>query len=521
MALCRDPSAAICTARWRSGSSASHLAAGVETAELAAYHYVEAIAYGEDDAAVVGHACDTLLAAGEAARQRGAYVAARTHLEHAAAVATEPHQNASALLALAELDVTEAHWEDALERLARADDAQAGDPSMRSSVLAWRSRIYWMTGRWDEAFEAANGAVAALAGLPESSQLARALARRSQIEMLRDRHEAIEHSREAIAVADRVGDVFANVNARINLFTACSFEGERPDADEVLAIVDAAASIGAHEEAARAITNFVWSAPGFLPVERIESVIASGLEGRSPPPSIAAYLEISTASVLLVPAGRWDEADAILASFASSLGAMTALVWRPTAGGLALRRGDRALADEVLEGIRPLAMASEEPQRILPMASVVLPWLFVSGRRAELRAVTEEVLDALAGHWPAVMSVDAMVRTLFAAQEYELLAVIADSLEHAARGSEAGRRATSRMAASGLAALADRRADDAIRNLAAATARYDELGLAYDSACLKQELADALDYAGETAAAAELRRETAALFSALRCVNPF
>ena len=148
---------------------------------------------------------------------------------------------------------------------------------MRSSVLALRSRIYWMTARWDEAFEAANGAVTALAGLPESSQLARALARRSQIEMLRDRHEAIEHSREAIAVADRVGDVFANVNARINLFTASSFEGAPPDADEVLAIADAAASIGAHEEAARAVVNFVWSAPGFLPVERIESVIASGL----------------------------------------------------------------------------------------------------------------------------------------------------------------------------------------------------------------------------------------------------
>ena len=495
---------------------------GSETAELAAYHYVEAIAYGEVDPAVVQRACDTLLAAGEAAMQRGAYVAARAQLEHVTAVAAEPRQKASALLALAELDVTEARWEEALDCLARADDAQAGDPSMRSSVLALRSRIYWMTARWDEAFDAANGAVAALAGLPESSQLARALARRSQIEMLRDRHEAIEHSREAIAVADRVGDVFANVNARINLFTANSFEGAAPDADEVLAIADAAASIGAHEESARAIANFIWSAPGFLPVERIESVIASGLAGRSPPPSIAAYLQISTASMLLVPAGRWDEADAVLGAFdGPGIGAMSALVWRPTVGGLALRRGDLPRADELLAGMKPLAMASGEPQRILPMACVVMPWLLVSGRGAELRAVTEEVLDALAGHWPAVMSVDAMVRTLYAAKEFELLAVIADSLEHAARGSEAGRRATSRMAASGLHALAEKRAEDAVRHLAAATARYDELGLTYESACLKLELAEALEHAAETAAAAELQRETAALFSALRCVNPF
>ena len=496
---------------------------GAETAELAAYHYVEAIAYGEGDPAVVHRACDTLLEAGEAAMQRGAYVAARTQLEHATAVAAEGHQQASALLALAELDVMEARWDDALVRLTSAEEAQAGNPSMRSSVLALRSRVYWMTGRWNETLEAANGAVAALAGLPRSSQLARALARRSQIEMLQDRREAVEHSLEAIAVADEVGDVFANVNARINLFTARAYNGVGPDADEVLAIVDAAASIGAHEEAARAVVNFLWSAPGFLPVERVESVIAAGREGRlPPPPSIAAYLEISTASMLLVPAGRWDEADAILASIdAPALGATSSLVWRPAVGGLALRRNDRALADDLLAEMRPLAMASGEAQRILPMAGVVLPWLFVSDRGSELRSVARDVLDALDGRWPAVMSVDAVLRTLFAAKEFELLAVISDSLGHSAAGSEAGRRGISLLAANGLSALAENRAEEAVSSLATATRRCDELGLAYDSACLKQELADALERVGETAAAAEKRREAAALFSALRCVNPF
>ena len=77
------------------------------------------------------------------------------------------------------------------------------------------------------------------------------------------------------------------------------------------------------------------------------------------------------------------------------------------------------------------------------------------------------------------------------------------------------------MAASGLRALADNRPEEAVQHLTAATARHDALGLAYDSACLKQELADALELVGEPAAAAEMRRETTALFSALRCVNPF
>ena len=396
---------------------------------------------------------------------------------------------------------------------------------MRSSVLALRSRVYWMTGRWDEAFEAANGAVAALAGLPESSQLARALARRSQIEMLRDRHEAIEHSREAIAVADRVGDVFADVNARINLFTASSFEGAGPDADEVLAIVDAATSIGAHEEAARAVVNFVWSAPGFLPVERSRvghrirprRALAAApehrrLPRRSRPPRCSSS----------PPGAGTRRTRSSAAIDGPALGATSALVWRPAVGGLALRRGDLARADELLADMRPLAMASGEPQRILPMACVVLPWLFVSGRGAELRSVTEEVLDALDGHWPAVMSVDAVVRTLFAAKEFELLAVIADSLGHAARGDEAGRRAIS-LHGRERAPRAGRQPGG--RGRAAPGGRHGALRRA------RTRLRQRLPEAGARGRARtrgrrsrrrrEMRRETTALFSALRCVNPF
>jgi hypothetical protein len=120
-----------------------------------------------------------------------------------------------------------------------------------------------------------------------------------------------------------------------------------------------------------------------------------------------------------------------------------------------------------------------------------------------------------------VLSVDAVLRTLFAAHEFDLLAVAIDSLRHSARGSEAGRRGISLMAAEGLSALVEARGDEAVSHLAAATARQDDLGLAYDSACLKQELAYALERVGETAAAAEKRREAASVFSAVRCVNPF
>jgi hypothetical protein len=135
--------------------------------------------------------------------------------------------------------------------------------------------------------------------------------------------------------------------------------------------------------------------------------------------------------VLLIPAGRWAEADAILGKLdRPAFSATSTLVWLPTVGGLALRRGDRALADELLAEIRALAMASGEPQRIVPMASIVLPWLLISGRRAELCSVAEELLATLHAEWPAVLSVDAVLRTLFAAKEFELLAAITDSLRY-------------------------------------------------------------------------------------------
>jgi hypothetical protein len=87
-----------------------------------------------------------------------------------------------------------------------------------------------------------------------------------------------------------------------------------PDATDVLGIVDAAALVGAHHEAYRAMVNFVWSADGYLTVDEIEATAAAGREGRLPPPPIiAAYLELSIAASLYVPAARWADADAILA----------------------------------------------------------------------------------------------------------------------------------------------------------------------------------------------------------------
>jgi hypothetical protein len=365
--------------------------------------------------------------------------------------------------------------------------------------------------------------MAALAGLPESPQLARALARLSQLEMLKQRPEAIERAREALGVALRVGDSFAELNARINIFTREAAQGIAPDPDELAAIVEAATEVGEYEEGYRAIVNFIWSASGNMPIDRIELVVseARGRLGDVPPPkSIGPYLEVSTAMALLVPSGRWSEADAVLAEFGESdLGATTRLIFLVVAGGLAFRRGDAQAAQQLLEELPALALASGEPQRMIPMAGVVLPWLAVSDNLEELRSLINEILAVVDRQWLVVLDAVPVVRALASAGETQLLERTVESMR--ATPDVSAKLQTAVTVGQGLLALAHGRAVEAAEQLDQAIERERKLGRTYDAACLELDLARALEAAGEAAGAEETRARAAAVLEPLGCVNPF
>jgi class 3 adenylate cyclase/tetratricopeptide (TPR) repeat protein len=494
----------------------------VESAELAAYHYREAITYGEDDAEVLGRAYSVLLAAGEAATRRAALAAADEHLRYALSLVREANQEAAVLVALADAYSNDGRVEEALGWLDKVDALEGVDDLLRSAALGWRSRISWLTGHWEEALAAANAAVEALDGYPESAQLARALARRSQIEMLRNRPEAVEHAREAIAVAKRTGDSFAEVNGRINLFTALANSfGEAVDPDEALTIAERASAVGAHEEAARAVINFVWSSLGFLPLDRIETTALAGLDDHPPPPGIAGYVALTLAAKVLIPAGRWAEADAVIAPLeASTLTATTKLVLLPMRGTLAYRRGDVESASTWLSGLRELAIESGEAQRIVPMACAVLPWLHLSGRTDDLRAATRELLVVLEDQWTGTLSTDGFVRTLAAAGEVELLREVTESLARA-EAPRVGLLGNNLLLAEGLLGLAEGRTGEAVEALGRVANWESELGFAFDAACVKLDLARALEANGRGDEAARVRREAEEFLAALDCVNPF
>ena len=496
----------------------------VETAELAAYHYGQALAYGEKDPAVSRQTFQLLLTASEAAFSRGAFEGAEAQLERALELVQDDSERIAVGLAMARLDYTAGRFEDALQRLDGLElEGRAAE--LRSDVLALRSRVCWITGRWDDALSNANAAVAALAGLPESPQLARSLARLSQIEMLKHQPESLEHATEAIEVARRVGDSFAEVNARINFFTEQATRGVAVDPDDLLEIVDRAVEAGVYEEAYRAIVNFIWSAVGYLPLDVIESVATKARvrADLAAPDAIGPYLELSRASLLFVPAGRWREAEELLAQVDDirARAATARLVWLGVTGGLAFRRGDLQAAKPLVEELCPLALASGEAQRVLPMACIALPWFFVTGDRKRLRSVTEQILSTFDAEWPSVLTTVPMARALFAAGEMDLLRRMCESMQRTPSEAVKARLETSLVAAEGLLALLEERPAEAVELLTNAVDRERALGHMYETACLEGDLARALEAAGQDNTASEVRARSASVLEPLGCVNSF
>jgi tetratricopeptide (TPR) repeat protein len=158
-----------------------------ETTELVAYHYDQALQYGEADDALRQQAFAALLAAGDAVSRRGAYASAARLLDRALDLAPTEDDHAGALLLAARVDVHNGNYPGAVDRLdeviAAAEHAE--NAALRADALGWKARADWLRGNWRDALHSAQEATVALEGQPESPELARALARLSQIQMLR------------------------------------------------------------------------------------------------------------------------------------------------------------------------------------------------------------------------------------------------------------------------------------------------------------------------------------------------
>jgi class 3 adenylate cyclase/tetratricopeptide (TPR) repeat protein len=501
-------------AEWLSGA-----ARRAETTELIAYHFDEALRHGDPDDHLRRLTFDALLEAGDEAQRRGAYASAERLLGRALELAPDDRQRTSALVLAARVDVHTARYERAIARL---DDAigstrASGDAALLADALGVKARVSWLTGRWHDALDSAVQAVDVLEGLPETEELARALARLSQIEMLRSLPSAAADAVRAVEVAQRTGERAAEANARINLVVANSYDGTVLAPSEALEIVDFALSAGAHEESVRAVVNYLWTAATherLVPAEVFVREIAPRLSAGFAAEGYEEYLNLSLALLVYLPMGRWAEVDAEVAKREVTT-ATNRLVWLSLLTGQALRRGQLDVVDAHLPELHESALASEEPQRIVPMASIATARAVLGGDEGlvvELADAVQAVELANTTNW--ALGLLGVARSLAAIADRERLARLVESLAEPIHG---GLPATIRKVCRGLLARLDGDSGTAATLLLEAEQEAVAWDRPYEAACIALEAAQALD--GEGAALAQAR--AAAFLEPLGCVNPY
>ena len=466
-----------------------------------------------------------MLAAGDGAVRRGAYVSAERLLERALEIAPADGYRPRALLLAGRVDIAMRRYARAVARLeeAIAMTDPTVDQSLQADALGLKARVSWLQGRWTEALASAEMAVAALNGLPESKELARALSRLSQIYMLRARPEAEATVTRAIEVARRTGERAAEANARTNMLTVLSGRGVAPTAADLAETISLALEAGAQDEAARAVVNYLWAAALLGSVEEAETVVQNAVQDIGiafTAEAYGPYLQLSLATLVYVPAGRWAEADSVLAveKAGATVSASGRLVWLWLVTGLALRRGDLDLVDRHLPELEEMALASEEPQRILPMACVAMPRAILAGDASRVEELAEIVLSLHRAH--------AFVDSSFALTIPRSLAAIGDRdrlerIIHTFAGAGDGAPGVSSRIAAGLLARLDGSLDEASRFLSDGEVELARLGRHYDAACIALESAGAAEANGDAVTASAARQRASALLDSLGCVNPF
>jgi class 3 adenylate cyclase/tetratricopeptide (TPR) repeat protein len=490
-----------------------------ETTELIAYHLEQALLHGEPDPELQRRAFDALLDAGDAAARRGAYTSAEGLLGRALDLVPAEDERARALLAAARVDVHTGRYERAIERLDGAIAAAAADPELRADALGVRSRANWLLGRGQDAFESSRAAAATLEGLPESDEFARALARLSQIEMLRSLPSAEATATHAIEVAQRVGEPAAEANARSNLFVARAAHGIVPPTSEIEEIVDLAVAAGAHDEAVRAVVNYTWTAATLGPTEPAERLVGE-MRGRLTAGLAAEaydqYLRLSVAALVYVPAGRWVEADATVAA-GEALAVTNRLLWLWIVTGQALRRGQLDVVDRHLADFRETALATEEPQRIVPMAAVAIPRAVLNGRVEGVGDLADLVIPMIVKQSNWALGALAIARSLAVVGDRARLSALAAS---AAPECAPVPDLMSKVVRALLLSL-EGDFDGAAPLMQVAERSAVELDRSYEAACIAGDLARVLEASGDAGGAEVAEARSRAMLEPLGCVNPY
>ena len=288
--------------------------------------------------------------------------------------------------------------EDALQARRTALDLwqQLGDARRQGENLRWMSRISWGLARKKEAERYGVEAVTILEALPPGPELAMAFSNRAQLHMLADQHEeAVLWGSRATELADALGATDTLVHALNNVGTSellADNEQGRGKLEESLRL---ALANDLQDHAGRAYTNLASAALRArnypLALRYFEDGIAYTTQHDLDFYSL--YMTVWRARARFEQ-GDWDRAEDDASSVLGHYRVWPTMKISTLAvlGHVGVRRGDPAAAP-LLDEAHALAVGTEEPQRVAPVASArsEAAWLAgdVEGVKREARLVFE------------------------------------------------------------------------------------------------------------------------------------
>jgi DNA-binding CsgD family transcriptional regulator/tetratricopeptide (TPR) repeat protein len=248
----------------------------------------------------------------------------------------------------------------------------SGDLAAVGAAERWLSRLSWFLANTSDSERYARRAIRTLEPLGDSHELAMAYSNRAQLCMLSDDEAGTEHwGAQALELAARLNDREVELHALNNTGTARYFGGDHVEGRRRLRrSLELALEANAHEHVARAYTNLGSAAITQRTLAVGDRDLRAGIaycdeyDLDSWSHYMSAWLAYS-----LAEQGRYDEAldwaERVLAY--PRLSTVSRIPASVTVAQISGRRGsiDRDRLDE----LRTLAIATGEPQRLVPTAA--------------------------------------------------------------------------------------------------------------------------------------------------------
>ncbi len=265
------------------------------------------------------------------------------------------------------------------------------------------SRLHWFRGHGQQAVRYADEAIEALVGEPPSKELAMALAVRAQLLMFDDRFsEAIDLSRQAMALAETFGDMETRVHALNNIASSLVYSGDmrgKPQFEESLAL---SLAHGLHEQSLRVYVNYAEYAVFGHDFDLAERILDEGIAFCTRHDlDFGIYYVLGRQAQLRMEQGRYREAETI-ASGVLTIPHLTLVAKLPARIVYAITRMRLGCddADSLIGQAMTDSLQTEEQQNIVPARFGVIESAWLKGdlqtARRELHAMAAGRLDGLA-----------------------------------------------------------------------------------------------------------------------------